>query len=48
MKRVSDLTKVDWIRIWDMNIYEFLNYCNFDIEYKKEEERAINDWKRSH
>lgn len=42
------MTKYDWGKIWDMNIYEFFNYLQFDIEYKKWEEREAARWKASH
>ena len=45
IKKVSDLTKYDWGKVWDMNIYEFLNYLQFDIEYRKWEERELSKWK---
>lgn len=37
-----------WPEIWDMNIYEFFNYLQFDIEYKKMEEREIEKWRNNH
>ena len=48
IKKVSDLTKYDWGKVWDMNIYEFLNYLQFDIEYRKWEERELKMWKERH
>ena len=29
INRVSDRTKMDWDKIWVMNIYEFFNYLSF-------------------
>lgn len=37
-----------WPEIWDMNIYEFFNYLQFDVEYKKMEEREIEKWRNNH
>lgn len=48
MKRVSDLTKKDWDAVWVTNVYEFFNYVNFDIEYRKEEEREVERWRQNH
>ena len=48
IKKVSDLTKYDWGKVWDMNIYEFLNYLQFDMEYRKWEERELSKWKTIH
>lgn len=48
INKVSDRTKMDWDKIWDMNIYEFFNYLQFDIEYKKMEEREMARWRASH
>ena len=48
IKKVSDLTKYDWGKVWDMNIYLFLNYLQFDIEYRKMEERELRLWKERH
>ena len=48
IKKVSDLTKIDWNGIWVMEIYEFLNYLQFDIEYRKWEERELSKWKTIH
>ena len=48
IKKVSDLTKYDWGKVWDMNIYEFLNYLQFDMEYRKWEERELSKWKTMH
>ena len=48
IKKVSDLTKYDWGKVWDMNIYEFFNYLQFDIEYRKWEERELRLWRERH
>ena len=48
IKKVSDLTKYDWGKVWDMNVYEFLNYLQFDMEYRKWEERELSKWKTIH
>lgn len=48
IKRVSDLTKLDWDRVWEMNVYLFFNYLQFDIEYKKREEQEMEKWRRTH
>ena len=48
IKKVSDLTKYDWGKVWDMNIYEFLNYLQFDMEYRKWEERELRLWRERH
>ena len=48
IKKVRDLTKYDWGKVWDMNIYEFLNYLQFDMEYRKWEERELSKWKTIH
>ena len=48
IKKVSDLTKYDWGKVWDMNIYEFFNYLQFDMEYRKMEERELAKWKTTH
>lgn len=47
MKRVSDMVKLDWNVLFDMNIYEFLNYAVFCIEYAKMEEEQIKKWKKT-
>lgn len=48
IKKVSDLTKYDWGKVWDMQIFEFLNYLQFDMEYRKMEERELSKWKATH
>jgi len=48
INRVSDRTKMSWDQIWDLGIFEFLNYLQFDIEYKKMEERELAKWKATH
>ena len=48
IKKVSDLTKYDWGQVWDMNIYLFLNYLQFDNEYNKWERRELDRWKTTH
>lgn len=48
IKKVSDLTKYDWGQVWDMNIYLFLNYLQFDNEYNKWENRELAKWKATH
>ena len=48
IKKVSDLTKYDWGKVWDMQIFEFLNYLQFDIEYRKWEERELKMWRERH
>ena len=48
INRVSDRTKLNWTEIWDMNVYLFLNYLQFDIEYRKWEERELSKWKTIH
>ena len=48
INKVSDRTKITWKDIWDMNIYEFFNYLQFDLEYKKLEERELERWKATH
>ena len=48
INKVSDRTKINWNEIWYMNIYEFFNYLQFDVEYKKMEERELEKWKQTH
>ena len=48
INRVSDRTKLNWTQVWDLNVYEFLNYLQFDIEYRKWEERELKMWKERH
>ena len=48
INKVSDRTKYNWGEIWEMNIYEFFNYLQFDLEYRKMEEREMQRWKASH
>ena len=48
INRVSDRTKLNWTQVWDMNIYLFLNYLQFDMEYRKWEERELRLWKERH
>ena len=48
IKKVSDLTKYDWGKVWDMNVYLFFNYLQFDMEYRKMEERELSKWKATH
>ena len=48
INRVSDRTKLNWTQVWDLEIYEFLNYLQFDIEYRKWEERELRLWKQNH
>lgn len=48
IKAVSDLTKLDWEKIWDMNVYLFFNYLSFYVENNKYEEAQIRQWKAQH
>ena len=48
INRVSDRTKLNWTQVWDLNVFEFLNYLQFDIEYRKMEERELAKWKATH
>lgn len=48
INRVSERTKMVWTDIWDLNIYEFFNYLQFDVEYRKMEEREMQKWKQTH
>ena len=48
INRVSDRTKLNWTQVWELEIYEFLNYLQFDIEYRKWEERELKMWKERH
>ena len=48
INRVSDRTKLNWTQVWELEIYEFLNYLQFDIEYRKWEERELSKWKTIH
>ena len=48
INRVSDRTKLNWTQVWELEIYEFLNYLQFDIEYRKWEERELRLWKERH
>ena len=48
INRVSDRTKLNWAQIWDLNVFEFFNYLQFDIEYRKWEERELRMWKERH
>lgn len=48
INRVSERTKMVWTDIWDLNIYEFFNYLQFDVEYRKMEEREMQKWKATH
>ena len=48
INRVSDRTKLNWAQIWDLNVYEFFNYLQFDIEYRKWEESELKKWKQNH
>ena len=48
INRVSDRTKLNWTQVWDLNVFEFLNYLQFDIEYRKWEERELRLWKERH
>ena len=45
VNKVSNRTKLDWNKVWDMNIYEFFNILKFDIEYSKWETKEANIWK---
>ena len=35
LKEVSDLTKLDWARCWELPIHEFFTYCSFSREYNR-------------
>lgn len=48
VKKVSDLTKLNWSEVFDMNICEFLNYATFCVEYQYMEEQQIKSWKLNH
>lgn len=48
INRVSDRTKLDWERVFELDIYTFLNYLRFDINYRKMEEQEIERWKQTH
>ena len=48
INRVSDRTKINWNDVWDLNVYTFFNYLQFDVEYRKREEAEIAKWKTTH
>lgn len=48
IKKVSDLTHLDWDRVWEMNVYQFFNYLSFEIEYRKNEEKEMQKWRMNH
>lgn len=48
INRVSDRTKMSWDKVWDLGVFEFFNYLQFDLEYRKMEERELQRWKQTH
>ena len=48
LKRVSDLTKLDFDNCWKLGIFEFFNYLAFDVSYRREEEKQLDQWRKSH
>lgn len=48
IKKVSDMTKMSWDKIWDMSVFEFLNYATFAIGYERMVEEQIKQWKMRH
>lgn len=48
INRVSERTKLDWEKIWELNVYTFMNYLQFDVQYRQMEEREIQRWKQTH
>lgn len=48
LKRVSDLTRLDFDKCWELGVFEFFNYLAFDVSYRREEEKQLEQWRKSH
>jgi len=48
VKRVSDMTKFDWEKVFNLNVYEFFNYLSFCISYSRKEEEELKKWRETH
>lgn len=46
VKNVSDMTKLDWPTVFNMNIYEFLNILCFNIDFHTFQESQIKQLQR--
>ena len=48
LKRVSDLTRLDFDKCWELGVFEFFNYLAIDVRYRREEEKQLEQWRKSH
>lgn len=46
--RISEVTRLNWYQVYDMQINEFLNIMCYIIDKTAEEKRQIEEWKRKH
>lgn len=46
--RVSEVTRLNWHQVYDMQIQEFLNIICYLLDKGKEEKRQIDLWKAKH
>lgn len=45
VKEVSDVTKLTWHQVFEMNIIEFLNVCCFNRDFNNYEKHQMEKWK---
>lgn len=45
MKEVSDMTKIDWERCWQLTIGEFFTYLSFTRAYNERQEQMLKEYK---
>lgn len=45
---VSETTRKEWDRIYEMNIYEFFNIVSYARDKSKQKEKEIKEWRAKH
>lgn len=46
--KVSETLRVDWFKVYSLNVKMFLNIICYSIDKANNEKQAIEDWKRKH
>lgn len=45
---VSQITRFDWGKLWEMKIYEFFTYASYSRWKAKQQAESIKRWERQH
>ncbi len=45
LRNVSDLTKMSWDKMWEMEISEFFSYVAFNMAYNKRQQEIMDKYR---